>query len=69
MGVHIVQEKVLAVENWPALTNLAELMSFLWFLKFFSSHLKYYAIVVSPLTKLTQDTPWSWGAKEQATFE
>ena len=51
-------------------TNVSALRSFLGSLQFYSKLIQNPSTLTEPLTRLTRkDTPWRWGAEEQATFQ
>ena len=64
------QEKVQAIQEAEAPTNVAELRSFLGLVSFSSRFLPDFATTVEPLRKLTrQGAKWYWGKGENEAFE
>ena len=63
-------DKVKAVREWPAPTNVKEVRAFLGFVNFYRRYVKNFGGIGIPLTDLTKkDHPFIWGTKEQAAFE
>ena len=62
--------KVNDVMQMPAPENVSGLRSFLGSVQFYSKFLPNLATITEPLHRLTKkDTPWIWGAEEQAAFQ
>ena len=69
-GVGPTEEKVKAIRETKAPTNVAELQSFLGLVSFSARFLPDFATTVEPLRKLTrQGTEWQWGKEENEAFE
>lgn len=69
-GVGPTEEKVRAIRETEAPTNVVVLRSFLGLLSFSSRFLPDFATTVEPLRKLTrQGTKWHWGKEENEAFE
>lgn len=69
-GVSMCPERVEAIRNWVAPTNVSELRSFLGFCNFYRGFIKDYSPITTPLTSLfKKDTAWRWSAAEQASFD
>lgn len=71
IGIFMDPVKVRAVMEWPQLTPLTELRSFLGFDNFYCQFIKDHPKVVGPLTKLTCTTmgPFKWNDKATQSFE
>lgn len=62
--------KVEAVTSWPKPEKLKDVQAFIGFANFYRCFVNGFSQLAQPLTRLMQkDTPWSWGAEEQAAFE
>ena len=62
--------KVKANEDWPTLTGLHLLCSFLSFGNYYKDFMKDYSKLTRPLHNLIKKgTPWHWGDSHRATFE
>ena len=62
--------KVDAITKLPAPTNVVTLRSFLGSVQFYSKFITDLATLSEPQTHLTRkNTPWKWGAEEQAIFQ
>ena len=62
--------KVDAVAKMPPPTNSSTLRSFLGSVQFYGKFIPNLSTQTEPLTRLTRkDTPWKWGAEQQAAFQ
>ena len=69
-GVGPTEEKVKAIRETEAPTNVAELRSFLGLVSFSARFLPDFATTVEPLRRLTrQRDKWHWGKEENEAFE
>lgn len=69
-GVATDPEKVEAITQWPASTNLMELRAFLGKVGYYRHYVPHFAKIVRPLTRLTQkDTKWVWGPGAQGALD
>ncbi|XP_077283285.1 uncharacterized protein LOC143909251 [Arctopsyche grandis] len=68
-GIRPDPEKVEAIKKMPPPTNIKHLRTFLqtclWFRKFIDG----FSAIAQPLTQLTKDRPFLWGAAQQQAFE
>ena len=68
-GLHPVPEKVRAITDAPAPSNVSELRSYLGMLQYYARFLPNLSSELSPLHDLLKDkTPWLWTDKCQAAF-
>ena len=68
-GIRIDPEKIKAVREWKAPTNIKELQSFLGFVNYNRKFIKDYSRKAVPLTRLTaKDVTWSWKPEQEAAF-
>lgn len=62
--------KVDAILKMSPPENVSELRSFIGSIQFYGKFLKDLSTVLDPLTQLTRkNTPWIWGATQQASFQ
>ena len=68
-GIRMDDSKVKAIMDWPALTTLRGVCSFLGLANFYCHFIKDYATLAKPLTDLTQkDKAFTWGSAEANAF-
>ena len=68
-GVSPDPEKVKSIEEMPAPRNVKEVRRFLGATGFFRKHIKAYASIAAPLSRLTRkDTSFVWGKEEENAF-
>ena len=68
-GIHMDDSKVKAITEWPTPTMVCSIRSFLVLANLYRHFIKDYAMLVKPLTDLTQkDKPFTWGSVEANTF-
>ena len=69
-GIRPDPEKVKAVQEWPELTNISEVRSFLGFVGYCRRFIKNFAAIAAPLTELTKSTvPFLWDSAARASFQ
>ena len=69
-GIQPTQDKVRAVKDAPAPTNLHQLKSFLGLINFYAKFLPNLSTVLAPLYVLLQkNRPWTWGPSQQRAFQ
>ena len=68
-GIRTNQNKVQAILEAPAPTNLQELQSFLGGVNYYNKFIQDMATITTPLYELLQkDTPWQWTERQQKSF-
>jgi hypothetical protein len=68
-GIHVDPEKTIAIENWPAPTNLRQLQSFLGLVGYYRKFINNFAGICRCLFNLLQkDTKFQWGPHEEHAF-
>jgi len=68
-GLAVSQDKITAVREWPAPSNVSEVRSFLGLAGFYRRFVKNYSKVALPITELTKEkVPFEWGAKQHEAF-
>jgi hypothetical protein len=61
--------KISGIKDWPTLTSVRDVRSFLSFCNFYCPFIRGFASVARPLNKLTQkDTTWTWTNRQQEAF-
>src|SRR5258706_1749239 len=68
---HVVMDpvKVQGVTDWPQLTKVKDIQSFIGFVNFYQRFIQNFSEIAHPLHMLTQKSKdWSWGAAEQQAF-
>ena len=61
--------KIAGIKDWPTLTKVKDVHSFLGFCNFYRIFIRGFANHARPLNKLTRkDTPWQWGKEEDEAF-
>ena len=69
VGIHPTKEKVQAIAEAPAPTNITQLRAFLGLLNFYRRFLPQAATMLEPLNRLLQSkTPWNWGKDQETAF-
>jgi hypothetical protein len=69
-GVNMLPDRVEAIKEWAAPTNLKELQSFLGFCNFYRHFVRNYSQITVPLTDLTKKgVVWYWGPVHQTAFD
>ena len=68
--LHIVDERIEKILQWPVPTNPTGARSFLGAIGIARRWIKNYYEIARPLTRLTgSKTPWVWGEAEQLSYE
>ena len=69
-GIQPTQDKVRAIREAPAPTNLHQLKSFLGLINFYAKFLPNLSTVLAPLyVLLEKNHPWTWGSSQQRAFQ
>lgn len=68
-GLQIDENKIKAINNMPAPTNISSLRSFLGLVNFLSKFIPYAADVLHPLNNLLRkDVTWTWSENQEQSF-
>ena len=68
-GIHPTKEKVQAISDAPAPTDLTQLRAYLGLLNFYRRFIPKAATLLEPLNRLLKaDTPWVWGIEQETAF-
>jgi len=62
-------EKIAHIAEFPAPTNKKQLQQFLGSVNYIGDHIPHIATVQAPLTELTGNTTWEWGALQNKAFD
>ena len=69
-GIEMDPEKVKAIVEWPAPTNVQEVRSFLGLAGYYRKFIRHFSHICSPITELLKnDTPFVWSNERQHTFD
>ena len=69
-GIAMIANRVAAIKEWLAPTNLKSLQSFLGFCNFYRQFIRNYSLIATPLTNLTKKSvEYIWTSKEQQAFD
>ena len=69
-GVRVDPEKVKAIDDWPAPTNVKQLRQWLGLANYLHKYTRNFAALVQPLTRLLKkDVEWKWTKEHQDAFE
>jgi hypothetical protein len=71
-GVTPIADKVKAILEWPELTSVKEVRSFLGLSGYYRRFVKDYAKIAAPLTELTKEgnqRHWEWGEPQRKAFQ
>jgi len=69
-GVHVDQEKVMAIKDWPTPRNVSELRSFHGLASFYRRFVPNFSTVAAPLNELVKkEVDFKWGIDQTKAFE
>jgi hypothetical protein len=69
-GVKVNPHRVTAITEWPIPCCVTEVRSFLGTASYYRKFVRNFAMIASPLHKLTQTgAQWAWGEEEQRSFD
>jgi len=69
-GVHVDEQKVAVIRNWPTPTNISEIRSFHRLASFYRRFVKDFSTIVTPLNEIVKkDVVFKWGQEQANAFE
>jgi hypothetical protein len=69
-GVKMQQSKVQALADWPLLTTVTEVQSFLGLANYYRRFIRDFARISAPLSELTKKgAPFEWGGGQENSFQ
>ena len=69
-GVHVDEQKVAAIRNWPTPTNISEVRSFHELASFYRKFVKDFSTIVAALKEIVnKDAMFKWGQERTNAFE
>ena len=69
-GLKVMPEKIKAIDEWPQLTNVGDVRSFLGLTGYYRRFVKDFSCIAAPLSELTKgNVKFIWGQEQQSAFE
>ena len=69
-GVRVMPDKIQAIKDWPALTSVKDVQSFLGLAGYYRRFIKDFSKIAAPLSELTKkDLSFTWTQREQTAFD
>lgn len=69
-GLHMMEDKVKAITDWPAPKSLEEVRSFLGTIGYYRRFIRMFSEIAHPISSLlSKGVPYVWGEKQQQAFE
>ena len=69
-GIHVEQNKIQAINEWPPPTNLKELQQFTGLVNYYRRFVNGYGTIMAPLfSLLRKNVPYEWNEPQQKAFE
>lgn len=69
-GIHMMHDKVKAITEWPPLTSVADVQSFLGTVGYYRKFVRMFSEIATPLTQLLQKgSPFVWESAQQHAFD
>ena len=68
-GIHVDEEKVKAIQEWPTPTSIQQVRSFHGLASFYRRFVKDFSSIVSPMTEVIKGKTFEWNDQAQSAFE
>ena len=69
-GIHVDEEKIQAIKDWPVPKNVSQVRSFHRLAGFYRRFVKDFSTIAAPLNNLTKkDVPFLWGDEQDKAFQ
>lgn len=67
-GIHVNEQKILAIQKWLIPTTLTDLRGFLGFSNYYRRFIRGFSQLVAPLTELTKKEAFQWNETTKKAF-
>jgi len=68
-GIHVDEDKVKAIREWPIPTSLHQVQSFHGLASFYRRFVKDFSTIVAPMTEILKGKTFEWNKKANSAFE
>jgi hypothetical protein len=68
-GIHVAEEKIKAIKEWPTPENVSQVRNFHGLAEFYHRFVKDFSTIAALLNNLMKkDVPFKWGDEENQSF-